>query len=72
MAPSALQVQLARHHGDEATRLEFAVLTPGLIKMKTFSDKWVQNVHTNVDVSVMWGLTRLLVKVRTDQLLAWY
>lgn len=60
---AALQDQLARHRGDEATRLEFDMLAPGLMKVKTFTDEWIQTVHASVDQSVMWGLTRLVVKV---------
>jgi hypothetical protein len=59
-----VQDQLSRHHGDEATRLEFAMLTPELIKMKTFTDEWIQNIHADVDKSALWGLNRLVIKVR--------
>lgn len=59
-----LQDQLTRHRGDGATRLDFSMLTSGLIKMKTFTDEWIQNVHTNVDNLALWGLNRPVIKVR--------
>lgn len=55
-----LQGQLTRHRGDGATRLDFATLTPRLIKMKTFTDEWIQGVHTNVHKSALWNFNRLV------------
>jgi hypothetical protein len=58
-----LQDQIAKGRGDELTYRSFAMLAPGLIKMKTFIELWISKVGPRVDTSGVWGFTRLLIKV---------
>jgi hypothetical protein len=58
-----LQDQLAKSKGDHAIQQEFAMLAHGLLKLRTFSDTWMCQVSPRVDVSVLWGMIRLVLKV---------
>lgn len=54
-------------NGDESSHREFAILAPGLTKLKAFSDTWIHKVGPRVDTSAIWGFTRLAIKLLQEQ-----
>jgi len=49
--------------GHESTHQEFAMLAPGLMKLRTFTDFWIRRLVPEIDTSTFWGLIRLVAKV---------
>jgi hypothetical protein len=54
-------------NGDESSHREMAMLAPGLMKLKTFSDAWIHKVGPRVDTSAIWGFTRLAIKLLQEE-----
>jgi len=58
-----LQDQLAKGKGNNAIQQDFAMLAHGLLKLRTFCDTWMCQISPRVDISVLWGISRLVLKV---------
>jgi hypothetical protein len=57
-----LMQQIAESVDDES-RHQFAMLAPGFMTLKTFSDNWMSKIGPRVDTSAIWGFATLVVKV---------
>lgn len=47
----------------QTTHQEFAMLTPGLIQLGTFSEFFSDHIVPKHDTSIFWGMVGLIIKV---------
>ena len=58
-----LQTQIKSKHSSVPIHQEFAILEPGLTKLRTFTDYHLRRLVPTLETSLFWGLVRLLIKV---------
>jgi hypothetical protein len=61
-----VQKQILKTQDDplhQTTHQEFAILTPSLLQLRTFTDFFSQHLVPKHDTSVFWGIVGLIIKV---------